>query len=100
MLHKKDEQGVSLYDRLKQVEKQTGKRPKDLNLPKFPNLLSSIWSAFLVMSRGRRSDINGLSKLTTQDILNYNTLYNERLLPREIDLLFRIDDEYIKVING
>ncbi len=86
---------------LQQVEKQLGRRPKELVPPcEFPDLLKHVWVAFCVLSNQRQSGMSGANPLSFSEIDTWMKLTNSVLKPRDIDLLIRLDQTYMRVANA
>lgn len=95
-LNKTDESGTSELSHLEQVERQTGIRPKRLEGPEFPVLLSHIWSAFVACSKGRTGGFSGANPLSYESIKAWMELTGTPLNPREVELVKEIDVIYIR----
>lgn len=98
---KPDKDGVTERQHLEQVEKQTGRRPKALNGPEFPSGLEYIWSSFFEASKGRSSGFSGPNPLSYQELESWMRLTQTPLTPRDISVIKRLDQVYMKVMmNG
>ena len=95
-LNKTDESGTSEREHLEQVERQTGIRPKELEGPDFPFLLSHIWSAFVACSKARTGGFSGANPLTYENIKSWIELTGTPLDPREVDAVKELDVIYIR----
>ena len=95
-LNKTDESGTSELSHLEQVERQTGIRPKRLEGPEFPVLLSHIWSAFVACSKGRTGGFSGANPLSYESIKAWMELTGTPLNPREVELVKELDVIYIR----
>ena len=84
---------------LEQVERQSGHTPLALQGTEFPELLSYVWAAFLLLNQGRGQGFNGPLALSFQDILAWQQLTNEYLLPWEVSTIKRLDAVYLRVVN-
>jgi hypothetical protein len=96
-LKKVGKNGKTVEDNLKAVERQTKRRPKELDGPDFPSLLSHVWSAFLVLNSSRHYSEYGPQPIALRDIADYKDLYQVRLSPREVDIIKRLDRTYLEV---
>jgi hypothetical protein len=95
-----DKNGVTKREHLKQVERQLGRRPKDLEPPcEFPHLMVHVWVAFCALSNGRSSGM-GIGSISFTEIKNWMDITENKLRPREIDIINRLDQTYRKVANG
>jgi hypothetical protein len=95
-LNKADQSGTSELAHLEQVERQTGIRPKRLEGPEFPVLLSHIWSAFVACSKGRTGGFSGANPLPYESIKAWMELTGTPLNPREVELVKELDVIYIR----
>lgn len=100
MMSKKQSDGQSLRDHLEAVERQTGNRPKELDGPDFPHLMSYVWSAFLSLNSSRNPAFSGVAPITYEQILAWKQLTNNPLSPREVEVIRRIDNIFLEEING
>jgi len=99
-LGKPDKDGIALREHLEQIERQTGKRPKELENTDFPTLASNIWSAFIALSSSRSSGFSGPNPITFSEIKSWMQLTHSRLAAWEVEALKAIDLLYIKVHHG
>ena len=95
-LNKTDESGTSEREHLEQVERQTGIRPKELEGPDFPFLLSHIWSAFIACSKARTGGFSDANPLTYENIKSWIELTGTPLDPREVEAVKELDVIYIR----
>jgi len=99
-LAKPDQDGNSLKDHLEQIERQTGKKPKDLIPPvEFPVEVAHVWSAFLTLSRRRSAGMSG-NPLSFSEIKTWMELTHTELKPWEVEAITDLDDVYMKVQYG
>lgn len=82
------------------MERQTGRRPQELEGPEFPHLVSHIWFAFLSLSRGRSQAFSGVAPLSALEIKSWCELSGEYLSPRDFESIKKLDSVFIKVANG
>ena len=99
-LNKTDQNGISFRDHYMQVERQTGKRPIELEGPEFPRKMSHIWSVFSALSSTRPMGFSGPLPITYTDIKNYCDLYGIELEPRDLDAIKRLDNTFLRTANG
>jgi hypothetical protein len=91
---------VSNREHLQQVERQLGRKPKDLVSPvEFPSLLAHVWVAFCALSNSRSSGMGGVAAITFADIKNWLELTENILSPRDIEVIISLDQTYRKVAN-
>ena len=82
------------------MEKQTGKRPAELEGPEFPYQLSHLWSAFLSLSSGRSSGFNGPQGLSFSEIKAWSELTATPVTPADVDVIKKLDTVYLRAANG
>jgi hypothetical protein len=92
--------GLSQREHLEQVERQTGKRPKELDGPEFPELLSHIWSAFTILNSTRSVGFSGPNPISFGDIKAWMELTGTPLTAFEVDAVKRLDRVYMGAVNG
>ena len=97
MLSKPDQNGVTAREHLEQVERQTGRRPRELEGPEFPDLVSYLWSAFLSLSSCRGSTQYGGAPLTATDIKDWQEVSGQYLSARDFEAIKRLDALYLRV---
>lgn len=75
-----DKSTISRYETLKQVEKSTGKTPRELETgPSLPELMTEAWEAYLA-----------LSSYTYQEIESYIRLTGHELAPWEVQAIMKL----------
>lgn len=99
-LSKPDDKGVSLKEHLETVERQTGIRPAELNLPEFPSLLISIWRIFIDLSNSRSQGFSGGGPITYEQMKAYSEITGNNIGPVEAEIIQRLDKEYLRIMNG
>jgi len=99
-LSKTDKDGVSARDHLEQIERQTGKRPKELDGPQFPTVISYIWSAFCSLSGTRSAGFSGPNPLSYTEIKAWMELTQTYLNPEEVKAVVKLDNMYLRTQNG
>ena len=99
MLSIPDKDGVTERQHLEEVERQSGRTPLALQGTEFPELLGYVWTAFLLLNQGRGQGFNGPLPISFQDILAWQQLTNEYLLPWEVSTIKRLDTVYLRVVN-
>jgi hypothetical protein len=101
MLNKPDAQGVTKREHLEQVERQTGLSLKELEAPtEFPEVLASVWFAFISLSNCRSQGFSGPNPISYRDIKDYIELTESPLSPREVNLLRELDGVYMRTAHG
>jgi hypothetical protein len=96
LLDKPDQSGTTYRQHLQTVERQTGKRPSDLDGPEFPYAMSHLWSAFLDLSATRQSGMNGPMAITYNEIQCYCNLTGIDLTPLDVKIIKRLDAVYLR----
>jgi hypothetical protein len=91
--------GLSQREHLEQVERQTGKRPKELDGPEFPELLSHIWSAFTILNGSRSIGFNGPNSISFGDIKAWMELTDTPLTAFEVEAIIKLDKVYMRAVN-
>lgn len=64
--------------------------------PEFPELLSHLWETFVNLSNSRSDKI----PLSYTEIKAYIDLMDENLLPRDIEVIKRLDQIWLKVMHS
>ena len=99
-LSKPDQNGVTVREHLEVVERQTKKRPKELEGPDFPYELAHIWSAFLYLCSGRSSGFNGPEGLSFSEIKAWSELTATPVSPSDVEIIKKLDSVYLRAANG
>ena len=99
-LSKQDDKGISLRDHLETVERQTGIRPKELNMPEFPDTLSLVWRIFIELSNSRSQGFSGGSPITYEQMKAYTEITGNTIGPAQAEIIQKLDREYLKIMNG
>tara|TARA_R110000803_G_scaffold208756_1_gene277668 strand:- start:928 stop:1254 length:327 start_codon:yes stop_codon:yes gene_type:complete len=99
-LNKSDDGNISRRQHLEQVEKQTGIKPKELDGPKFPYLMSYVWTAFLHISGSRSMGFNSPNAITYQEIQSWVELTQTPLDAREVEAVKYLDTIFMRSMNG
>ena len=99
-ISKPDKSGTSEREHLEQVERQTGHRPKALDGPDFPLLMSHVWSAFIVLNASRTMGFSGPNPISYQEIKTWKELTDTPLSSWEIEAIKRVDVVFMGTMNG
>ena len=67
---------------------------------KFPNLLSHLWSAFLVLNRTRGAGFSGPNPISYEQIKAWKELTANDLEPWEVDVVMKLDGIYLGVAHA
>ena len=78
------------------MEKQLGRTPAALIGPEFPELLSHLWEVFVDLSNSR----SGKVPLTYSEIKAYTELTDTRLPARDVEVIKKLDNTWLKVMNS
>lgn len=97
-LNKADQKGITNREHYEFVERQTGKRPKELDGPEFPSVMSHIWSVFLDLSSTRPQGFNGPLPIPYNEIKSYSELTGVDLGPKDVEIIKRLDLKYLRTI--
>ena len=97
---KPDKSGTSEREHLEQVERQTGHRPKALDGPDFPLLMSHVWSAFVVLNASRTMGFSVPNPISYQEIKTWKELTDTPLSSWEIEAIKRVDVVFMGTMNG
>lgn len=89
-------QGASLSDHLAQVEESTGETPEELELPEVTTYELHLWNKYVSLQRGRGCGINGAEPLSYTEMEAWTRLTGQNLEYWEVELMQRIDAEFIK----
>ena len=91
--------GVPYRAHLEHLEKITGERDPELDVPPFPEPLRRLWDKFLSLHEGRTYGINGANPITYLDMDAWMRVTRNSLAPWEVTSIMKIDKAWIKVIN-
>jgi hypothetical protein len=91
---------VSARKHLEQVERQTGRRPAELDGPPFPSEVFHIWSAFVALTTTRGQGQDRPLPITYLEMKAWSDLTNNHLGPREVEAIKQIDSAYLRIANG
>jgi len=90
----------TLREHLEQVERQTGRKLKELEGPDFPFLLAHLWSAFLDLNNSRTMGAHTANPITYAEIKAYVDLTHTALSARDIETIKLLDRKYLEVMNS
>jgi len=100
-LNKPEKDGISKREHYKQVEKQIGQQLEETRNPyEFPQLLTHVWSAFVMLSSARGAGFSGPNPITFHEIQSYCDLTGDIISPLDVIALKRLDAEYVRIANG
>ncbi len=69
------------------VEKTTGIRPHELDIPPLPKTTSELWATFLRLHRSRQAD----APIVFSEVLAYSHLTGRIFTPLEVDTISELD---------
>lgn len=87
--------GTTRRAHLESVERQTGRRPAELDGPELPADGSHIWAWFLELSTGRGSNGFGPDPISWLDLLAWTALTGMITRPAEIDAIMALDRAWL-----
>jgi hypothetical protein len=89
---------VPLQVHLESIERQTGRRPPELDGPQCPPMLWPLWSDFLkIAASERRANLAGVEPLHAADIESWLRLSRRALSAFEFECLQAIDAKYCQI---
>lgn len=91
--------GASRRQHFEAVQKQTGKKPRELDGPTIPPGCDLVWQTFLRLS-GRRgaTDMGTPLPVTYTEVLNFSRLTYTSLRPDEVESIMDLDDLWREVV--
>lgn len=95
-LSRVDKDGVSMQEKLEQVERTRGKHLSALDLPDPPVIAVHVWDWFQDLSQGRGMSEYGACPLSWLDIYAWSQLTKTILRPWEIHLIRSLDNLWFK----
>jgi len=98
-LNKTNKQGASQRELLEQVAKSTGRTPKELIGPEFPDVSAHVWSAFMALHSGRTYGMSGPNPLTWEGIAAWCNLTGIVLSSWELETVKALDMAWVKAMN-
>lgn len=92
--------GTTRRAHLESVERQTGRRPAELDGPELPADGSHIWAWFLELSVGRGSNGFGPDPISWLDVLAWTVLTRTIARPAEIEAIMALDRAWLAAQAG
>lgn len=80
-----------MRDHLQAVARATGRRPPELDPPRLPDALATLWHAYLQAATGKGGGGMGRAVLTWQDLAAWQQLTGQQLTGWESETLIKID---------
>ena len=90
------ESSTSRRANLEEVERQTGKRPPDLDGPEPPDILFYLWGWFCALHGQRGSNGFGPSAISFSEIAAWSQLTDTPLQPFDVETLIALDRCYLE----
>lgn len=87
---------VTLREHLEAVERQTGRRPRDLDGPPLPDCVAHVWSWWQDLHVARGGTGFGPAPIGWQDVAAWSALTGTITRPAEIRLLMDIDRAWLE----
>jgi len=87
--------GCTTRQHLENIYRQTGRKPIDLE-NELPDFHAQVWADFLSLNSKRTSNGFGHNPITNLEIRAWCELYHITLPLSDIDLINRLDNEYLK----
>lgn len=94
-LSQKKPDGSTLREHLQAVERSTGRRPPELEVPALPQACAGLWPIFLELHNRRAQGGFGPAALDEARLLHWQQLHATRLSPWEIETLFALDNAWL-----
>ena len=91
---------MTAREHLEQVERQIGRKPQELEGPRFPELVSHVWSAFISLSNSRTAGFNGPNPITYEQIKAWKEITGTVVSARDVDAIMRFVRVFMRVTNG
>lgn len=98
-LGKTNSQGVTVRALLEDVERTTGRRPPELEMPEINPYSLYIWDIFMDIHSGRTYGMAGPNPLTWTDILAWCNLNETMLSAWEVGVVKALDLAWIRETN-
>jgi hypothetical protein len=84
---------------LEQVEKTTGKRPKEMESQEAPYNLMYLWECFWDINDGRQSGMSGPTALSWHEIRSWSDLSGIEIDPWELKAIRAMDKAFLSAVN-
>lgn len=98
-LNKQDKNGKTQREHLQQVEKATGKKPKELDGPPIPLNGMFVWDSFLDIHQGRSYGMSGPNPLSWEAISAWCNLNEIVLSSWEIGMIKSLDSIWVRIAH-
>lgn len=93
-LSQKQSDGKTLREHLQAVERSTGRRPPELEVPTLPQSCAGLWPIFIEL-HNRRAQGFGSAAIDEARLLHWQQLHATRLSPWEIEAIFTLDNAWL-----
>ncbi|MFO0271361.1 MAG: hypothetical protein ACK53W_12605 [Gemmatimonadota bacterium] len=87
----------TVRDQLEQVERQTGDRPPELDMPPIPDCIAHVWEWWVDIASSRGSTGFGPAAITYSEIAAWAALTGADPTPFEVQALRAIERAYLDV---
>jgi len=74
--------------------------PKEMEPKEIPHSVIYLWQCFLYLSGSRQAGFSGPNKIPYTEIEAWSRLNGIQLLPIEVEVIKKLDDLYVRIING
>ena len=91
--------GATLRQHLQAVERQTGRKPAQLEMPDLPVELSHAWNWFLELHQRRTYSERGPNPVAWPDLLAWREIRGKRPTQFEWDCLLSLDGAFFSSLN-
>jgi hypothetical protein len=89
----------TLRDHLQAVERSTGVRPPELDVPELPALCRGVWEIFFELHDRRAGNGFGPLPIDEARLLHWQQLHGVRLSPWEIETIFLVDSVWLSLVE-
>lgn len=80
-----------MREHLRAVEKATGQRPPELDIPPVPTALAQLWDVYLQLDAGRGEGGFGMAAIGWRDMAAWQSITGIPLTEWEAETLIRVD---------
>lgn len=94
-----DKNGVSEREHLEQIAKTSGRTPKGLEGPEFPDLAMRVWRVYTALHNRRGASMNGPEPLQYEAVQAWCNLHRDRLSLWEIDTIEALDALWLNIVR-
>lgn len=91
--------GSTLRAHLQSVERRTGSKPPELDMPPLPIELTHVWHWFLALHHRRSYSERGPNPIGYADLLAWRELTAARPTPQDVDCMLALDGVFFNHSN-